>query len=163
LGALTPNRVRQGDEEERMSTEPTNYALAESLDNLASYMTRDGYTDGQVADMRAAALRLRSCTPEKGTGGNGSPVSPTPESVERPLRRRVAVLLQLGADSWEDVERAFTDMATRVALGEMRGVCTSGGYSWGFHYEASEDESVTHDSYFAALTAWLDREREGCR
>lgn len=74
--------------------------------------------------------------------------------MERP-RRRVVLKLDLEADSWEDAERALHSLRTEIAMsGSLSKGCVSGGYSSGWHYTTSEDESITHDSWAAANDAY---------
>jgi hypothetical protein len=66
-------------------------------------------------------------------------------------RRRVVIGLELGADSWDDAARVLEQVALQIRMGQMRGPGVSGGPATGYIYDASEDETVTHDSYFEAL------------
>lgn len=74
-------------------------------------------------------------------------------------RRRVQIKIDLGADSWEEAARALGQMETDMLRGGLRTRGASGGWGCGYHYEASEDESVTHDSYVKAVEEWLAAER----
>ena len=77
------------------------------------------------------------------------------------LRRRVRFHLKLEADSWEACWRALDQIATDVARGNLRGPnAASGGILSCFTLTADEDESITHDSYFEALEAHLERKRD---
>ena len=70
-------------------------------------------------------------------------------------RRRVVMKLEVGADSWEDLEETLQAILFRLAERKRRSEAalniTSGGYSSGFTLEADEDPTVDHDSY----AAWL--------
>jgi hypothetical protein len=70
-------------------------------------------------------------------------------------RRRIELVLTLGADSWEDAADALFNLAQEIERGRLRGRAVTGGYSSGHTFESSEDETVTHDSYFAALDEYL--------
>lgn len=75
-------------------------------------------------------------------------------------RRRIVMRLEIGADSWEELEIALANAATSVAMGQMRSTGASGGVASGSSWEADEDETITHESYFAAIDEWRKRRRE---
>lgn len=79
-------------------------------------------------------------------------------------RRRVVLKLEVGADSWRDLEGALNAVRHRLAEREQRGeervLTTSGGVSFGFHLEADEDPDVDHDSYFVAVDQWIEEDRK---
>jgi hypothetical protein len=80
-----------------------------------------------------------------------------------PPRRRIVLSLTLGADSWDEADRALDDVALRLYEaardGDTSVVCTSGSPSAGWHLEASEDVGVDHAGFVEALDVWLDRQR----
>lgn len=80
-------------------------------------------------------------------------------SAREPPRRRVMVELRLGADSWDEVAAALEQIAREVSIGQMRAHVSSGSPTSSYAWLASEDERVTHDSYFEALDAYLEEER----
>ncbi len=62
--------------------------------------------------------------------------------------------LKLGADNREEMIHALEQIVfdlktTHVGQGEI----ASGGYSSGYTLHISEDQAVTHDSYFEAIRA----------
>jgi hypothetical protein len=72
--------------------------------------------------------------------------------------RACRLLLDLEADSRDELAGALFNMADRISRGEMsRGV--SGGYSSGYIYELVENESPSHDEFFQQLTAYLDAKK----
>lgn len=76
-------------------------------------------------------------------------------SAAQPPRRAVEVVLQIGADSWEHVSRALLHYAMRItAEGRLSEGC-SGGPDWGDTRSVREDPSMTHERYFAELSAHL--------
>jgi hypothetical protein len=73
-------------------------------------------------------------------------------------QRACRLLLNLQADSREELAGALYNMASRIERGEMsKGV--SGGPSSGYIYELVEGEHPTHDDYFQQLTAYLDNKQ----
>lgn len=73
---------------------------------------------------------------------------------ERP-RRRFVLKLSLGADSYEEMTSALYNIAREFDRREIGKDMASGSPSSGFSLEWSEDESVTHDSYMAAIDEYL--------
>lgn len=80
-------------------------------------------------------------------------------SGEKKIRRRVEFSLKGGADSWQDLAATLRSIAFDLDQGQMRGRAASGGYSAGYSWSADEDESVTHESFAAALEEFLDAQR----
>ena len=77
---------------------------------------------------------------------------------EKP-RRRIEVDIRIGADSWDAVRRALDSIAFDIATQEEGGRdITSGAPDSGYTLTATEDPSITHDSYFEAAMEWI-RER----
>lgn len=77
---------------------------------------------------------------------------------DSPPRRRHEVRISIGADTWDEAKRVLEDILSSMDEhpdGRMSG--GSFGYASGHDVEATVDESVTHDSYHAALKAWLER------
>lgn len=81
------------------------------------------------------------------------------ERAEKP-RRRIVFKVEIGADSWDAVVGALEDLAIEVDRGHWRGPngCSAGS-DYSFTLTASEDESVTHESYIAATRARLEAEK----
>jgi len=69
--------------------------------------------------------------------------------------RAVRLTLKLDADDLQELAWALRNMADRAERGEMTFGCT-GGTSSGYIYELLQDPTITHDSYHAALRAYLD-------
>ena len=66
-------------------------------------------------------------------------------------RRRVVLELSVGGDSWQDIQFALKSLQTEIAMsGSLSTSCVSGGYSSGWNFTSSEDESITHDSWAEA-------------
>lgn len=66
---------------------------------------------------------------------------------EKP-RRRVVLDLNMEGDSWEDIQRGLHSLQTEIAVsGSLSTQCVSGGYSSGWHFTSSEDDTITHDSW----------------
>lgn len=86
----------------------------------------------------------------------------TPSGRAGAPRRRVQINLNLGADTWDIAARTLDQIAFEIRRGNWRGPngC-SGGYDSGFTIESSEDESVTHESWYADLQSHLAKERAG--
>jgi hypothetical protein len=72
-------------------------------------------------------------------------------------QRAVRLTLKMEADTREALASALFNMAARIDRGEMT-AGVSGGYDSGYIYELIERDRPTHDEYFAALNAYLDRE-----
>ena len=74
----------------------------------------------------------------------------------KPPRRRIEASFRISADSWDELSRALHSIRTDLAVARMLPKSSvSGGYGSGWIIEASEDETVTHDSWAAELDAWL--------
>lgn len=73
-------------------------------------------------------------------------------------RRRLEAVIRIGADDIHELVRAIDQISFDVDRGTVR--CVSGGPSSGWFIEITEDESVTHDSYFKALNAYLKRQND---
>lgn len=68
--------------------------------------------------------------------------------------RRFVLNLRLGADTRDALAHALEQLAFEIVAGQVNGpggAC--GGPDAGYSYEFLEDQSVTHDSYFAAIDA----------
>lgn len=70
-------------------------------------------------------------------------------------RRRVQIVLELGADDWESAANALWNLARQLERGECRQGAVSGGYDSGYVLKANEDEAITHDSWYAELQTYL--------
>lgn len=72
-------------------------------------------------------------------------------------RRRVLLTLKLDADSWKDMADRLRCLARDIDIeGGMGTAGLSAGYSASYTYEASEDPTITHDSWAAALDVYLE-------
>jgi len=76
-------------------------------------------------------------------------------------RRRIVVDIHLGADSWDAMVAALGqihfELSTREG-GEQPLRITTGGCNVGWSIDGTVDESVTQDSYFAAIEEWKKRQ-----
>lgn len=87
------------------------------------------------------------------TSRDGSPLE---REVRPPVpTRAVRLTLKLDADDMQELAWALRNIADRAERGEMTTGCT-GGPSSGYIYELLQDPTITHDSYHAALRAYLD-------
>lgn len=77
------------------------------------------------------------------------------EAIVAP-RRRVEIKISIGADSWEEARWAICQIETDLVAngGKLSPVMVSGGVSVGYNYTASEDETVTHESWREANEAY---------
>lgn len=74
-------------------------------------------------------------------------------------RRAYVLTLEIGADSRDELCAALRQLEFQVHADQLTsGV--SGGPGSGYTYNLIVDESITHDSYFAAVDAWLDEQKE---
>jgi hypothetical protein len=74
-------------------------------------------------------------------------------------RRRVLLTLKLGADNREEMIHALEQIALEMRRGYLMGEAAGGGYSSGYWLKVTEDETVTHDTYFAAINAMIEAEQ----
>lgn len=72
-------------------------------------------------------------------------------------RRRFVLTAKIEADSRKDLADALHALEFSVAAERLNGNSISGGPSYGWIVRLSEDEAVTHDSYFAAIEKELER------
>lgn len=73
-----------------------------------------------------------------------------PDAITLP-RRRCVLTLKLGADTRERLIEELEGIARDIRRANLWGECAMGGHSAGYSLNVSEDETVTHDSYFEAL------------
>lgn len=79
--------------------------------------------------------------------------------IVKEIRRAFVLTLTVGADTRRALAGALYNLAYRVEAEEItEGV--SGGYDSGYTYKLDVDESITHDSYFEELNAYLDAKRK---
>lgn len=72
-------------------------------------------------------------------------------------RRRVVVDIKLEGDDWDEIQRALHQLRTEIAMsGSLSTSSVSGGYGSGWIVTSNEDDSITHDSWAAALDAYLE-------
>jgi hypothetical protein len=75
---------------------------------------------------------------------------------EKP-RRRIEVKLTISADDWDALRGALDSIERQIAQnGGLPGTSISGGYDRGWILECSEKPEITHDSWYADLTAHLE-------
>ena len=67
------------------------------------------------------------------------------------VRRRVQCELKIEADSMADLVEALDDISARIGMGDLAPSGFSAGYNSSYRYRLNEDESITHDSYWAAI------------
>lgn len=80
------------------------------------------------------------------------------EAPEAP-RRRVVCVLEIGADSRDDLVMTLEDIARRVGMDDLTEKGFSAGYNSSYNYKLDEDESVTHESWSAALADLVKRNK----
>ena len=72
-------------------------------------------------------------------------------------RRRVIVCAKIEGDSWDDIDRAFYQLRTEIAMsGCLSKSSVSGGYNSGWIITSDEDDTITHESWAADLNAYLE-------
>lgn len=71
------------------------------------------------------------------------------------LRRRVEIEIKVGGDTWDDALSLLREYANEAVEGGRESV--TGGPSAGGYYKASEDKSITHESYFEQIKSRKDR------
>lgn len=76
-----------------------------------------------------------------------------------PPRRRHRLVLDLHADTLDDLSSALTNIDLAIRSRPDLIASTGGGTNSGVHWELTTDEAVTHDTYLAELTAWRARSR----
>ena len=76
---------------------------------------------------------------------------------DRP-RRRVVMLAEIEADSWDDLKAELRHLETEIARDcrLSRSSC-SGGYSTGYIIVTSEDGTIDHDAWAIKLDEHLKR------
>lgn len=82
----------------------------------------------------------------------------------KPPKRRHRFTIDLHADNLKGIAHALGEIRHRVreAIHSDHPITTvaTGGYGNGWHLEHVEDESVTPESYEAALNEWLEQDRK---
>lgn len=73
-------------------------------------------------------------------------------------RRRYRLVLDLHADSLDELSIALRSIDFSVTA-EGSTNSTSGGCGSGWHYEVTEDVSMTPEKYRADLDAWVAKEK----
>lgn len=76
---------------------------------------------------------------------------------EKKPKRRIALTLSLEADSRAAAIDAIDQIVRELRMGYLQSEACSGGYSSGYTLKIIEDETVTHDSYFAKLNAYIEQ------
>ncbi len=82
----------------------------------------------------------------------------------RPPKRRLRLLLELGADDLDELRSALGQIAHDLTSGEMNppgfvAQSTCGGVGHGWHYELTDDELTTPEQFQARLAAWREARR----
>jgi hypothetical protein len=73
-------------------------------------------------------------------------------------KRACRFVLDLEADTRQDLAGALFNISSRIERGEMtHGV--SGGYSSGYIYELTENDTPTHDEWAERLRTYLDEKK----
>jgi hypothetical protein len=75
-------------------------------------------------------------------------------------RRRVICELKIGADSLDELIIALEGIARRISMDDLSTSGFSAGYHSSYNYRLDEDESITEESWRAALEEWRHRKRE---
>lgn len=75
-------------------------------------------------------------------------------------RRRVILLAAIEADTRRDLAGHLNNLGRQIEIDGFKGVGISGGYSAGHIAVLTEDEAITHDSWAAALDAYLKQVAE---
>lgn len=73
-------------------------------------------------------------------------------------RRRIEMEIQVGADNIAELVRALEQISFDVDRGTR--CVVSGGPCAGWNFKVDEDDSITHDSYFAAVDVHLCRKNQ---
>ena len=79
-------------------------------------------------------------------------------SINEPQRRYMFTAV-LGADDKDDLRAALHHILYELDTHDDTMQITSGGYSWGGHYELKFNADTTHDSYFAEVDAYLEAKK----
>lgn len=73
-------------------------------------------------------------------------------------RRRVKLNIDIEADSMQELSQTLDDIARRVLMDDLtKGF--SAGYQSSYSYELSEDDSITHELWEAAVAEFVKRKR----
>ena len=74
-------------------------------------------------------------------------------------RRRLVCVLEIGADSRDDLVQTLEDIARRIAMDDLSPRGFSAGYNSSYNYKLREDENVTHESWKAAMNELVQRNK----
>lgn len=74
-------------------------------------------------------------------------------------RRAYVLELKIGADSRNDLIGALRQLEFLIEAEELT-AGVSGGYGSGYTYKLDVDESITHESYMAAIEQFLTKAKE---
>lgn len=77
------------------------------------------------------------------------------DAIKAP-RRACQLKLEIDADTRDDMVRALRSIAMQIDRDQLS-TGSTGGPDWGGGYEYRHDPSITHESYFAAVDAYLER------
>lgn len=119
----------------------TQQWMAEAAEVMAEALVNDNVGAGRSGRMQALIATA--------TDGTDTPARP---------RRRHTLDLAIEADSINDLIGCLNSLAFELSAGQIRDWSISGGYSTSYRLIHSVDESITHDSWFAALQAYLAAE-----
>lgn len=79
------------------------------------------------------------------------------EHLKESPRRRVVTIAKIEGDTWADVGARLHSLADEIARkGRLPANSVSGGYNDGHIVVSDENGDITHDSWAAELSAWLD-------
>ena len=133
----------------KFRNDPDNLGIARDVAQTIFYPTRWTISARGISYVYAQdrASFIQACT-----DSNVEWLEPTPEPAPR---RRFVLNLRLSADTRDDMVWALYQISREMERNELSNHVASGSPSSGFTLEWSEDESVTHDSYFAAIESDL--------
>jgi hypothetical protein len=82
------------------------------------------------------------------------------DELERKPRRRVEMIAKFSADDWKTLAHDLEHAAREIHRhGKLSKLSIMGGYSSGHIIATSEDGTIDHDSWDAALNEHLEAER----
>ena len=76
------------------------------------------------------------------------------------IRRRHEVAIRIGADTWEDVCHALQAILFSAQTDGPGRDAVSGSPTSGWVFIDETNPSVTHDSYFEEVDAWIEERRQ---
>jgi len=76
------------------------------------------------------------------------------------FKRRHEVAIRIGADTWEDVCKSLQQILFSAEADGPGRNAVSGSPSNGWVFVDETNPSVTHDSYFAEVDAWIEERKQ---